>query len=66
LVKIDLGVHIDGFIALVAHTVYVQSNQSNPVTGRHADVILAAYKSVQAALRQLKPGNTNNQITKTI
>lgn len=66
LVKIDLGVHIDGYIALVAHTVVVQSDPNAPVVGRQADVILAAYQAVQAALRQLKPGHINNAATKTI
>lgn len=66
LVKIDLGVHIDGYIALVAHTAVVQSDKSAPIAGRQADVILAAYQAVQAALRQLKPGNLNNSVTKTI
>lgn len=66
LVKIDLGVHIDGYIALVGHTTVVQSDKAAPIVGRHADVILAAYQSVQAALRQLKPGFFNNQVTKTI
>lgn len=66
LVKIDLGVHIDGYIALVAHTVVVQSDKNAPIVGRHADVILAAYQAVQASLRQLKPGHINNTVTKTI
>jgi len=66
LVKIDLGVHIDGYIALVAHTVVVQSDPNAPVVGRQADVILAAYQAVQASLRQLKPGSINNAATKTI
>jgi methionine aminopeptidase len=65
-VKIDLGVHIDGYIALVGHTAVVQSDKNSPVAGRQADVILAAYQAVQAALRQLKPGNLNNSVTKTI
>ena len=33
-VKIDMGAHIDGFIAVVAHTVVVGSSASNPVTGK--------------------------------
>lgn len=41
-----MGVHIDGYIALVAHTVVVQSDPNKPVEGRKADVILAAYKAV--------------------
>lgn len=63
--KIDLGVHIDGFIALVAHTVVVQA-ENKPVDGKKADVILAAYNAVQAAVRSIRPGNTNTNVTKVI
>lgn len=44
--KIDLGVHIDGFVALVAHTVVVQADKEKAVEGRSADVILAAYNAL--------------------
>lgn len=53
----DLGAHIDGFIAVAAHTVIVGSSSGKKVTGRQADVTLAAYWAVQAALRLLKAGN---------
>jgi curved DNA binding protein len=65
-VKVELGAHIDGFPAFVAHTLVIQSDKNAPVTGKKADVILAAYKAAQAALRILKPGNTNNQVTEVI
>ncbi|ELT89178.1 hypothetical protein CAPTEDRAFT_136142, partial [Capitella teleta] len=38
LVKIDLGAHIDGFSAVLAHTFVVGASTSNKVTGRKADV----------------------------
>ena len=62
--KIDLGVHINGFSAVVAHTVVV-SAKNEVVTGRKADVILAAYNAVQTALRSMNiaPENTNNLVT---
>lgn len=50
----DLGAHIDGFIAVVAHTVSVGGGE---VTGRAADVLLAAHYASEAALRLLRPGN---------
>lgn len=53
----DLGAHIDGFIAVAAHTVVARENSSAKVTGRKADAILAAYWAGQAALRLLKPGS---------
>jgi len=55
-----LGVHIDGFASFVAHTIVVQSDKNAPITGKKADVILAAYKAAQAALRLIKPGHVNN------
>uniref|UniRef100_H3A7U5 Proliferation-associated 2G4 n=1 Tax=Latimeria chalumnae TaxID=7897 RepID=H3A7U5_LATCH len=57
LVKIDLGVHVDGFIANVAYSFIVGVTKENPVTGRKADVIKAAHLCAEAALRLVKPGN---------
>lgn len=44
----------------MGHTVVVQSDKNAVITGAKADVILAAYKSAQAALRLIKPGHVNN------
>jgi len=66
LVKIDMGAHIDGFIAVVAHTVVVGSSASNPVTGKKADVLLAAQLCSEAALRLVKPGNETYEVTETV
>lgn len=66
LVKIDMGCHIDGFIAVAAHTFVVGATKDKKVTGRKADVILAAYNAAEAALRHLKPGSSNFQITETV
>ena len=63
LVKIDLGVHVEGFIANVAHTSVVDVAQGTQVTGRKADVIKAAHLCAEAALRLVKPGNQNTQVT---
>lgn len=65
-VKIDLGAHIDGFIAVAAHTVVVGASAGSPVTGRKADVILAAYWASQAALRLLKTGTSNYAVTEAV
>jgi len=51
----DLGAHVDGFIAVVAHTIVIGSLEKK-VTGKKADVVLAAHYASQAALRLLKPG----------
>lgn len=49
----DMGCHIDGFIAIVAHTHVLQEG---PVTGRAADVIAATNTAAEVALRLVKPG----------
>jgi methionine aminopeptidase len=53
----DLGAHVNGFIAVVAHTIVLGATSEAKVTGRRADVVLAAHYASQAALRLLKPGN---------
>uniref|UniRef100_A0A8C5CF17 Proliferation-associated 2G4, b n=1 Tax=Gadus morhua TaxID=8049 RepID=A0A8C5CF17_GADMO len=60
LVKIDLGVHVDGFISNVAHSLVVGDA---PLTGRKADVLRAAHLCAEAAIRLVKPGNQNSQVT---
>ena len=62
LVKIDLGAHIDGFIAVVAHTLVVGASGDSPVTGKKADAILAAHLASEAALRLVKPGNETYEV----
>ena len=64
--KIDLGVHINGFSAVLAHTIVV-SNDGGVVSGRAADVILAAYNSIQVAVRQMYVEKNNNyDVTSTV
>ncbi|KAH8296155.1 hypothetical protein KR054_002355 [Drosophila jambulina] len=65
-VKIDLGAHIDGFIAVAAHTIVVGASADKKISGRQADVILGAYWAVQAALRLLKSGANNYAITDAV
>lgn len=57
-VKIDLGAHIDGFVAVSAFTTVVGASADKPATGRQADAVLAAYNASQVALRLLKTGNS--------
>lgn len=65
-VKIDLGAHIDGFIAVAAHTIVVGAKPDNKAKGRAADVVLAAYHAGQAALRLLKDGTSNYAVTDAV
>jgi len=66
LVKIDMGAHIDGFIAVVAHSFVIGATAENPVTGRKADAMMAAHLASEAALRLVKPGNDNIEVTETV
>ncbi|KAJ7340082.1 Proliferation-associated protein 2G4 [Desmophyllum pertusum] len=66
LVKIDLGVHIDGYIAVVGHTIVVGASKDNKVTGRKADVLQAAYIASEVAQRLVKAGNENYIVTDQI
>jgi len=66
LIKIDLGAHIDGFIAVVAETFVLGASAESPVTGRKADVIMAAHLASEAALRLVKPGMENTEVTETV
>jgi curved DNA binding protein len=65
-VKIDLGCHIDGYVAVVAHTLVVGATREKKVTGRRADCILAAYYAAEAALRLIKPTENNTSVTEMI
>jgi len=68
LAKIDLGAHVDGFIAVVAHTVVVgeEGKDKAKVTGRQADALLAAHFASEAALRLVKPGQETYTVTDTV
>jgi len=63
MIKIDLGIHIDGYIAVGAHTFVLGEG---PTTGRKADVIAAAHNALECALRLCKPGNKNDDVTEVI
>lgn len=66
LVKIDMAAHIDGFIATVAHSFVIGATAENPATGRKADAVMAAHLASEAALRLVKPGNDNIEVTETV
>ena len=66
LVKIDLGVHVDGYIAVVAHTVNVGVADEAPVADTLANCYSAAYVAAQAATSLIRPGKKNSEITKVM
>ncbi|XP_054257149.1 proliferation-associated protein 2G4-like [Macrosteles quadrilineatus] len=65
-VKVELGAHIDGFMASTGHTHVIASTPNNKVSGKRADVMLAAHYASQAALKLFKPGNKASQVTDAV
>ncbi|KAF9073459.1 peptidase M24, structural domain-containing protein [Rhodocollybia butyracea] len=65
-VKLHLGAHIDGFAAVSAETLVVGASAQNPVTGRRADVIKAAWTAAEIAMRTVKVGNKNWAVTEAV
>ena len=49
-----------------AHTFVLGASAEAPVTGRKADVIMAAHLASEAALRLVKPGMENTEVTETV
>lgn len=68
MVKMDVGCFIDGYISVAAHTLIVGpcGSPEEPITGRQADVMMAAITACEVAVSLLRPGNTNSQITSAV
>lgn len=68
LVKLDIGCYVDGYIAVAAHTMVCgeQPSPEKPLLGPQADALHAAHIAGEVALKLLRPGNTNSQVTKAI
>jgi methionine aminopeptidase len=62
----QLGAQIDGYGSPIAHTVVVGASAENPVTGAVADALKAAHTALEAAIRLIKPGNKNMDVTKAV
>ncbi|OMJ84102.1 hypothetical protein SteCoe_14855 [Stentor coeruleus] len=63
LVKVEMGVHVDGYIAAIGTSFVVGASPTEPITGPKADVIHAANTAIQTALRLMRPGNSNYTLT---
>jgi len=63
LVKIELGVHINGFPALVCFTVLVNES-GEKISDRRADVLKAAIEASREIVSMMKPGVFNEDIVK--
>ncbi|KAI0787629.1 proliferation-associated protein 1 [Fomes fomentarius] len=65
-VKIHLGAHIDGYAAVTAETLVVGATPEEPVTGRKADVLQAAWHAAEVVQRLVKVGNKNWAVTDAV
>jgi len=62
LVKIELGAHIDGYTANVAHTLIIGGKAKD----KKAAVTLAAWDAYTAATKVIKSGGFNHEVTAAI
>lgn len=68
-VTVQLGAHIDGYAAIAAHTLAVRDSKEEPfasVKGRAGDAATAAYTAAEAALRLMRPGKSNEDVSDVI
>ncbi len=61
LVKIELGVHMDGFPALVCFTVVV-NDSNNKIDDERANVVKAVVEASRNVLKLMTPGTLNKEI----
>jgi len=64
-VKIMFGIHLDGYAVTHAETVYLAKSDSS-ASGPAADVIRAAYDAAQVAMRTIKIGAKNWDVTEAV
>lgn len=64
-VKIALGAQVDGFAAVLADTIALP-DADGKISARVADTITAAWNAAEAALRTVKAGNKNSDVTKIV
>ena len=64
--KIHLGAHVDGFAAISTETLIVGATESEPATGRQAEVVKAAWTAAEAAMRMVKVGSKNWGVTEIV
>lgn len=65
-IKILIGAHIDGYASIIGETIIVGASASSPITGNKADLIAAAYNVTELALRSIRPGVKNWEVTDVV
>lgn len=68
-VKIDLGCHIDGYIAVAAHTLVVAESADSPpetVDAELGNCAVAAYNAMLVAANAIRAGAKNTEVTEVV
>lgn len=65
-VNVMLGAQIDGFPAVVAETFIIGESAIDPITGKKADLMHAAWNASEAAIRTLQKGKKSTQVTAVV
>jgi methionine aminopeptidase len=69
IVKMDLGCHIDGYIAVAAHTCVVKETADDPEPPKDemlSKCAVAAYNAMLVAAACITAGKTNSDVTKAV
>lgn len=69
IVKIDLGCHFDGYIAVAAHTLVVKESPDDaepPKDDELGNVAVAAYNAMLVAAASISAGKTNKDVTAAV
>ncbi|KAL3817050.1 hypothetical protein ACHAXA_000100 [Cyclostephanos tholiformis] len=69
IVKLDLGVHIDGYISVAAHTLVVPTSPDSPpadVPAEVGNVAVAAYNAMLVAAASIRAGAKNSDVTRAV
>ena len=65
ILKIELGVHIDGFPANIVYSTILNSS-NNKITDKRANVMKACIEASKEIFKVLKPGKTNMDVIKVM
>jgi len=67
MIKVDLGCQVDGYVAVSATTVVVaEQGFAKAISGRQADVLMAAHLAAEVASRLVKAGAKGREISEAI
>lgn len=66
LLKIEFGIHIDGFPTTIAFTTLITNNTKIAKDDKRANVMKAAIKASREVAKKMKPGVLNTEIVKII